>query len=78
MQEEECFAFMYSCSFFICKSIFVNIFCVFLHHFVHVGEGLKRDDMYVVMEMFICVPDHDGGRPIEVNACILITHMVYL
>jgi hypothetical protein len=24
------------------------------------------------------VPDHDGGRPIEVNACILITHMVYL
>jgi hypothetical protein len=24
------------------------------------------------------VPDHDGGRPMEVNACILITHMVYL
>jgi hypothetical protein len=24
------------------------------------------------------VPDHEGGRPIEVNACILITHMVYL
>ncbi len=24
------------------------------------------------------VPDHNGGRPIEVNACILITHMVYL
>ncbi len=24
------------------------------------------------------VPDHDGGRPIEVNTCILITHMVYL
>ncbi len=23
------------------------------------------------------VPDHDGGRPTEVNACILITHMVY-
>ncbi len=22
------------------------------------------------------VPDHDGGRPMEVNACILITHMV--
>jgi hypothetical protein len=26
----------------------------------------------------LLVPDHDGGRPIEVNACILITHMVYL
>jgi hypothetical protein len=26
----------------------------------------------------IIVPDHDGGRPMEVNACILITHMVYL
>jgi hypothetical protein len=26
----------------------------------------------------IGVPDHDGGRPMEVNACILITHMVYL
>jgi hypothetical protein len=24
------------------------------------------------------VPDHDGGRPMEVNACILTTHMVYL
>jgi hypothetical protein len=24
------------------------------------------------------VPDHDGGRPMEVNACILITHMFYL
>jgi hypothetical protein len=26
----------------------------------------------------ITVPDHDGGRPTEINACILITHMVYL
>ncbi len=26
----------------------------------------------------LSVPDHDRGRPIEVNACILITHMVYL
>jgi hypothetical protein len=26
----------------------------------------------------IPVHDHDGGRPIEVNECILITHMVYL
>ncbi len=24
------------------------------------------------------VPDHGGGRPMEVNTCILITHMVYL
>ncbi len=28
--------------------------------------------------LFFIVPDHDGGRPMEVNACILITHMVYL
>jgi hypothetical protein len=26
----------------------------------------------------VVVPDHDGGRPMEVNACILTTHMVYL
>jgi hypothetical protein len=26
----------------------------------------------------VTVPDHDGGWPMEVNACILITHMVYL
>jgi hypothetical protein len=26
----------------------------------------------------LIVPDHDGGRPIEENACILITHWVYL
>jgi hypothetical protein len=32
-------AFLYSCSFFIYKSIFGNILCVFVHHFVHVGEG---------------------------------------
>jgi hypothetical protein len=28
--------------------------------------------------MVVLVPDHDGGRPMEVNACILITHMVHL
>jgi hypothetical protein len=27
---------------------------------------------------YLTVPDHNGGRPIEVNACILIIHMVYL
>jgi hypothetical protein len=26
----------------------------------------------------VVVPDHNGGRPMEVNACILITHRVYL
>ncbi len=30
------------------------------------------------LRQVVIVPDHDGGRPIEVNACILITHMVYL
>jgi hypothetical protein len=34
----------------------------------------KEQDIFVGLT----VPDHDGGRPIEVNACILITHMVYL
>jgi hypothetical protein len=36
---------------------------------------------YLVKLLFkgtVAVPDHDGGRPMEVNACILITHMVYL
>jgi hypothetical protein len=28
--------------------------------------------------IFRTVPDHDGGQPMEVNACILTTHMVYL
>ncbi len=28
--------------------------------------------------IYLSVPDHNEGRPIEVNACILITHMVYL
>jgi hypothetical protein len=37
------------------------------------GSGTRRSVLYR-----ISVPDHDGGRPIEVNACILITHMVYL
>jgi hypothetical protein len=31
-----------------------------------------------VLGLTMSVPDHDGGRPMEVNACILITHMVYL
>jgi hypothetical protein len=26
----------------------------------------------------IFVPDHDGGRPKEINAWFLYTHMVYL
>ncbi len=26
----------------------------------------------------IAVPDHDGGRPKEINAWFLYTHMVYL
>jgi hypothetical protein len=37
---------------------------------------LKYPDLKI--EDYILVPDHDGGRPIKVNACILITHMVYL
>ncbi len=26
----------------------------------------------------ITVPDHDGGRPKEVNSCVLNSYMVYL
>ncbi len=33
---------------------------------------------FVYCLLIVPVPDHDGGRPMEVNACILITHMVYL
>ncbi len=33
-----------------------------------------QTDIYTVP----IIPDHDGGRPMEVNACILTTHMVYL
>jgi hypothetical protein len=33
------------------------------------GGGLRSD---------VPVSDHDWGRPMEVNACILTTHMVYL
>jgi hypothetical protein len=27
---------------------------------------------------FVIVPDHDGGRPEEVNSCVLNSYMVYL
>jgi hypothetical protein len=33
---------------------------------------------WLIFQWIGIVPDHDGGRPMEVNACILITHMVYL
>jgi hypothetical protein len=35
-----------------------------------VSQGLsRREDT---------VPDHDGGRPEEVNSCVLNSYMVYL
>jgi hypothetical protein len=34
--------------------------------------GIYNDAMY------IHVPDHDGGRPKQINAWFLYTHMVYL
>jgi hypothetical protein len=45
------------------------------------GEWSKKfcgSDHNYVLKVISIVPDHDGGRPTEVNACILITHMVYL
>ncbi len=43
---------------------------------------LKKITTGLILSSFLTleftVPDHDGGRPMEVNACILITHMVYL
>ncbi len=40
--------------------------------------GLIHEKTEVKNLVRLSVPDHDGGRPMEVNACILITHMVYL
>jgi hypothetical protein len=51
-------------------------------------EWLKRFYIYLVWKS-ICeawskasavlpVPDHDGGRPKQINAWFLYTHMVYL
>ncbi len=41
-------------------------------------HSFKLLGMYLDEHLTVSVPDHDGGRPMEVNACILITHMVYL
>ncbi len=43
----------------------------------HLG-ALQGTSDRIYVQYTVHVPDHDGGRPIEVNACILITHMVYL
>jgi translation initiation factor 2B subunit (eIF-2B alpha/beta/delta family) len=40
-------------------------------------ETAKQLEQYGKVNI-LTVPNHDGGRPMEVNACILITHMVYL
>ncbi len=45
--------------------------------FLHVSH-LSAPTPYRSILRTLSVPDHDGGRPIEVNICILITHMVYL
>ncbi len=59
---------------------------------LHIGVDLISTDLLLYMSwisaglcpklstlpLIVIVPDHNGGRPIEVNACILITHMVYL
>ncbi len=42
----------------------------------HLPNTLKVIGTETAEKVFIIVPDHDGGRPIEVNACILITHRV--
>jgi hypothetical protein len=42
--------------------------------FTHLFSAMNA--IWVVLD--ISVPDHDGGRPKQTNACILITHMVYL
>jgi hypothetical protein len=41
-------------------------------------EGKSKSLLFQKRILIIVFPDHDGGRPMEVNACILTTHMVYL
>jgi hypothetical protein len=45
---------------------------------LHASMEIITSMQVVISIFFVTVPDHDGGRPMEVNACILITHMVYL
>jgi hypothetical protein len=33
--------------------------------------------MTLIIQLVVLVPDHDGGRPKEINAWFLYTHMVY-
>ncbi len=33
---------------------------------------------FKLLYVIVLVPDHDGGRPKEINAWFLYTHMVYL
>jgi hypothetical protein len=40
------------------------------------GEGAMT--ITVPLLPVVPVPDHDGGRPKEINAWFLYTHMVYL
>ncbi len=48
---------------------FVNSSEILSHTFRRPLKGLCQK---------ISVPDHDGGRPEEVNSCVLNSYMVYL
>ncbi len=52
------------------KHVFLCAYCTMLTC-VHPGTSS-------VFCFFSFVPDHDGGRPREINAWFLYTHMVYL
>jgi hypothetical protein len=40
--------------------------------------AVSSNNSYVKVLLVVLVPDHNGGLPKQTNACILITHMVYL
>ncbi len=55
----------------------VNIYNIHITHVMYKCEHIQfpsyRYDNYT-----LTVPDHDGGRPKQINAWFLYTHMVYL
>jgi hypothetical protein len=70
--------------FFAHKKYEIAVVKTFCESF-HLYEIFKIRDLFKMIPIILSwkktvigVPDHDGGRPIEVNACILTTHMVYL
>jgi hypothetical protein len=64
----------------------VVVDCSILFKEIYILNGLQVQSYHhctikngqVTFITVLIVPNHNGGQPMEVNACILITHMVYL